>query len=204
MRRPVDIPPATIGDGDAEHALRGVGPAQDYPCPIGTPVHAPFAASRIVHWGDQDAPGGLAVTGYAAADTYWTVQHLSSRQALNSAAEGEVVALSGNSGSSTTGAHVHTVIVINGRRVNLEALITTGSPAGTQEDTMNAAQEAKLDALIAEVAAIKGEVRGLSKIGGNVVKLLGRLSTVLGGKVEAGKVVGGNVIERLRDLAKLK
>jgi hypothetical protein len=120
MRRPVNVPPARIADGDQEHAERGVGPAQDYACPIGTPVYAPFDTERMVRWGGDNSPGGLSLTGYAPNGDSWTVQHLSHQGFLSTAREGQQVANSGDTGTSTTGPHVHAHFTINGVRINPE------------------------------------------------------------------------------------
>lgn len=117
MRRPVD---ARLGDGTAEHALRGVGPAQDYPCPVGTPVRAPFAAKRIIRWGDDNAPGGYALSGYAENGDFWVLQHLSEYRNGRSGDEGEIVALSGDTGTQIWGAHLHHWVSIGGTRYNPE------------------------------------------------------------------------------------
>ena len=134
MRRVVDIPPARIGGGDAAHAARNVGPSQDYPCDVGTPVYAPFTVSRLVRWGHATKDdGGLAVTGYADNGDSFTVQHLSRRLVMPAADEGDVIAYSGNTGASTTGPHVHAVYFINGVRINPErALAAAAQPAGIQ------------------------------------------------------------------------
>jgi hypothetical protein len=118
MRRPVDVPPARLGDGDAPHAQRGVGPAQDYACPIGTPVYAMFPVRRLAKTGGADTKGGHTLIGYADGRNYWVVQHLSAWQTSVSA-DGRV-ALSGNSGTDTTGPHVHSYVVVDGVRMNPE------------------------------------------------------------------------------------
>ena len=129
MRRPLDH--AIIGDGTAEHAARRVGPAQDYPCPVGTPVHAPFTASRVVRSGTVKDDGGLRLTGYADNGDYWVIQHLSAYTNRDHADEGAIVALSGNTGTKTTGPHVHHYVVLDGTRYNPEDI---GLYASTASD----------------------------------------------------------------------
>lgn len=131
MRRPIDN--AVIGDGTAAHAARGVGPAQDYPCPVGTPVHAPFAAKRIIRWGNDDSDGGYALSGYADNGDFWVLQHLSEYRNERSGAEGDVVALSGDTGTQIWGAHLHHYLVLGGVRINPEdrGLYDAPAPADT-------------------------------------------------------------------------
>lgn len=118
MRRPVDVPPARLGDGDAAHARRGVGAAQDYGCPIGTPVYAMFPVRRLAKTGGPNADGGHTLIGYADGRNYWVVQHLSAWQTTVSP-NGQV-ARSGDSGTQVRGAHVHAYVVIDGVRMNPE------------------------------------------------------------------------------------
>lgn len=151
--RPVN---ALIGDGTAAHASRGVGAAQDYPCPIGTPVVAPFAAVRIVRWGDDDALGGFALTGYAANGDYWVVQHLCAYLDHGSASEGEAVALSGNTGRWTDGPHVHHYLVVGGVRCNPEDIGLYNHPEPApyllEENTMALIIRRQSDGIIGLVA----------------------------------------------------
>ncbi|QOC24403.1 M23 family metallopeptidase [Microbacterium hominis] len=116
MRRPVDH--AVIGDGTAEHALRGVDPAQDYPCPVGTPVYAPFAVVRIERF--TTSAGGMSIRGTAANGDQWIMQHLSGYITQPGLTEGSHVAYSGNTGSATTGPHVHHYVILAGTRRNPE------------------------------------------------------------------------------------
>lgn len=130
MRRPVDAP-FKLGDGTAEHAARKIGPAQDYGVPIGTPVRASFDVVRFVRLGGPNADGGHELRGYAANGDYFSVQHLSEFRDYGAALEGEVIALSGNSGRKTRGPHVHHFVSLGGVRINPEdrGLYSTVKPA---------------------------------------------------------------------------
>lgn len=168
MRRPVDAP---LGDGTAEHALRGVGPAQDYPCPIGTPVRAPFAAKRVIRWGDNDADGGFALSGYADNGDFWVLQHLSEYRNSRTAEEGEVVALSGNTGAWTYGPHLHHWVSIGGTRYNPEDIALYAATAGDnstpfdpQEDTMTDDDFNRIRQIVQE--EIAGPAIGIAEVRG--------------------------------------
>lgn len=153
MRRPVDAP-YTLGDGDAAHAARGIGPAQDYGVPVGTPVRAMFAVVRTVKSGGPTASGGHTLTGYAANGDYWCYQHLS-EWTTAAAAEGAVVAQSGNSGTATSGPHLHAYAVIGGTRINPETLLaSTAATSGSEDTEMSTAA---LD----NIAQIASEIRNL-------------------------------------------
>lgn len=117
MRRPVDDRYPVTGDR-ASHAAYNVGAATDYGTPIGTPVVAPFAGrlSKYV----TDAGGlGIILQG-AEADFYG--QHLWVRLADGDYAEGERIALSGNTGTQTTGPHLHCYVIVHatGERLAME------------------------------------------------------------------------------------
>lgn len=131
MRRPVDVPPARFGNGTDKHP-KGK-PAQDYGCPIGTPVYAPFDAVRLVRLGGEDYQGGFELRGYNSRGDFWSVQHLSEYAHGDTAAEGQVVALSGDSGTWTTGPHVHHYMQINGRRINPEDHGLFNAPAAAAD-----------------------------------------------------------------------
>lgn len=105
--RPVDYP---VSDGFAAHVARGsANPGTDYAAPVGTPVRAP-AGGRIVNVDtDPGGEGGRMV----GLDTYdgdgFDFLHLeridvSLGQYVN---QGDVIALTGNSGTASTGPHLH-------------------------------------------------------------------------------------------------
>jgi len=128
MRRPLDSYRVT---GDTkEHASYGVGPATDYaaekggPLPIGTPVKAPFPLGKVEYWGDDSFPGGLAVTATSPDKRFVFVgQHLSGSLRHPGLAEGSVIAYSGNSGTKTTGPHLHAYVIADGKRMSMEEAI---------------------------------------------------------------------------------
>ena len=109
MRRPVPEPVRITGDR-ASHAAYGVGPATDYGCDIGTPVLAPFDGRMSTY---VTSAGGLGVILVGADATFYG-QHLWVRMTPGTYAEGERIALSGNTGTLTTGPHLHCYVIIHG------------------------------------------------------------------------------------------
>ena len=100
------------------HAQSGVGPATDYAVPYGTPIHAPFSGQAQSYWTDEGG-WGIRVTG---EDEIFCGQHLAERAASGYVNHRDVVATSGNSGSATTGPHIHAYIIIKatGERVSFQ------------------------------------------------------------------------------------
>lgn len=113
------------------HATRGVGPATDYAVPWGTPIHAPFAGVAQSYWTDQ---GGWGVRLVGKEYTFCG-QHLAERPRNGTYDWRAVIAKSGNTGSATTGPHIHAYIIIHatGERVSFqkwyEDIIKGGTPA---------------------------------------------------------------------------
>ena len=121
MRRPID-PPITITGDRASHAAYGVGPATDYSCPIGTPVYAPFDGD-VSSYVTTEGGLGIIVDGTDAA---FYGQHLWVRLAAGRYTEGERIALTGNSGTLTSGPHLHCYVIIHatGERLSMEEYLT--------------------------------------------------------------------------------
>lgn len=115
------------------HAKRKVGPATDYEVPWGTTIHAPFAGVAQSYWTDQGG-WGIRLVG---KDYTFCGQHLAERPPSGTVAWRAPVAKSGNTGSATTGPHIHAYIIINatGKRVSFqywyEDIINGGTPAST-------------------------------------------------------------------------
>lgn len=116
-----------------EHAQRGTGPATDYATPMHTAVHAPFAGKAEYFW---TAEGGHGVR-VRADGIVATMQHLAGRPKTGNVEWRESIALSGNSGSATTGPHVHAYIIKNGKRMSFGEWLRTlakPDPAGEAEE----------------------------------------------------------------------
>lgn len=100
------------------HAKRGVGPATDYAVPWGTPIHAPFAGVASAF---TTVEGGY---GIRLVGKYYTFvgQHLAELPRNGSYGWRDVVAKSGNTGTATTGPHIHAYIIIHatGERVSFQ------------------------------------------------------------------------------------
>lgn len=121
MRRPVDDSYPVTGDR-ASHAAYNVGPATDYGTPIGTPVVAPFAGRLSKYITDT---GGLGVI-LDGADATFHGQHLWVRLTDGDYAEGDRIALTGNTGTKTTGPHLHCYVIVHatGERLAMEEYLT--------------------------------------------------------------------------------
>lgn len=121
MRRPIDEPVNITGDR-ATHAAYGVGPATDYGCDIGTPIYAPFSGALSTYVTDE---GGLGVVLVGDDATFYG-QHLWVRMSPGRYTEGDRIALSGNSGTQTTGPHLHCYVIIHatGERLSMEEYLT--------------------------------------------------------------------------------
>lgn len=116
------------------HQARGVGPATDYEAPWGSPVHAPFKGTAESYWTDEGG-WGIRIVRSDGAYTFYA-QHLAEKPASGLVNWQAVVAKSGNTGSATTGPHVHSYVRINatGERVSfqywLEDIIQAGKDTG--------------------------------------------------------------------------
>ena len=89
----------------------------DFAVPTGTPIFAPTAGSMIA--AVRSAPKGF-VGVYDFIDetgTNWALElcHLRELPKLGQYKEGDVIAYTGNTGSATTGSHLHCALHKNGR-----------------------------------------------------------------------------------------
>lgn len=119
----------------ASHARAGVGPASDYAVPWGTVFRTPFAG-RFERF--ETTAGGRSAR-LIGDEFICVVQHLEDR--LN--AHGAQLdwkadfAKSGNTGTATTGPHVHAYIIVRatGERISfqewLDRYVNTSKPAST-------------------------------------------------------------------------
>lgn len=101
----------------AEHRARGVGPASDYETPMHTPLLAPFAG-RVESFHTTEGGYGARLYG----DKYTcVVQHLVRRPENKRVGHRDVFATSGNTGSKTSGPHVHAYIIVHatGKRISM-------------------------------------------------------------------------------------
>lgn len=89
---------------------------EDYAVPVGTPVKAPMGG-KVVH-GSSEA-GGIEVYLEMDNGDRLGLAHLSARSVANGTRvkAGDVIALSGNSGTST-GPHVHMTVTSKGKKVS--------------------------------------------------------------------------------------
>lgn len=100
------------------HASRKVGPATDYAVPWGTPIHAPFAGVASP-FKTVEGGSGIRLVG---KDYTFVGQHLAELPRNGSYDWRAVIAKSGNTGTATTGPHIHAYIIINatGERVSFQ------------------------------------------------------------------------------------
>jgi len=119
MRRPLDGARRITGNA-ASHAAYNVGPATDYGADMSEVIRAPFGGWVTRWWSNT---GGYTV----AITTNWvkfTIQHLSAYagKSAGQVNEGDVIGYVGNTGSATTGPHVHCWILLieSGQRISFE------------------------------------------------------------------------------------
>lgn len=74
----------------------------DYPCPVGTPIKAPADGQLVVATSSPERGNYLQ---YKFDNYLLEVRHLSSIKPIGMYKQGDVIALSGNTGTKTTGAH---------------------------------------------------------------------------------------------------
>lgn len=112
------VPEGLIKDELEEHHFY---PALDIPVPKGTPVYAVVAGTaRPV---DEARACGIGVV-VTAGDTEWTYCHLSHRQVNGGGvAAGDQLGVSGSTGATSTGPHLHLQIKREGKLVCPHGLI---------------------------------------------------------------------------------
>lgn len=115
----------------SEHAQRKVGPATDYACPMRTIIDAPFAGHLTPYW-TREGGNSLKLDG----DRFiFHAQHLFAQPVSGAKAWRGAIASSGNTGSATTGPHVHCYIIVKatGQRISftewLRDYVNTPTPA---------------------------------------------------------------------------
>ncbi|WP_294947773.1 M23 family metallopeptidase [uncultured Microbacterium sp.] len=148
MRRPVDGRWPITGDR-ASHAAYGVGPATDYATPIGTEVVAPFTGDLVSY---VTSEGGLGVKLTGDKATFYG-QHLWVRLPSGHYDEGARIASTGNSGTLTTGPHLHCYVIVHatGERLSMEEYLAitaadTARPFTPPAPTTGAPMEAIVSA----------------------------------------------------------
>ena len=102
--------------GAQEHIAAGLGAAEDTVASIGTPVYAPFDGTIETYWGTQ---GGNWSRLIRENGDRIEMAHLSAYVVQSGKIkEGELIAYTGNTGSITTGPHLHLQILRNGKRLD--------------------------------------------------------------------------------------
>lgn len=107
---------STFGDVDGrKHPHQGI----DYAVPSGTPVVAPVDG-MILDSGEEPV-GGKWIRLKTGSGDVVTMRHLSKNNVLDAGVlvgKGEMIALSGNTGTSTTGPHVHMEWERDGKKID--------------------------------------------------------------------------------------
>ena len=103
------------GESRGTHIHQGI----DIPLPIGTPLYA-TSSGRVEYV--YDDRGGHIAKIYTSSDVVIKYMHLKDRVIEGEVLAGDIIALSGNTGSSS-GPHLHFEIWVKGRPVDPELLI---------------------------------------------------------------------------------
>lgn len=137
MRFPLNARQLTRGC--VGHVQAGLGCGADYRAGVGTPLYAP--ANGVVQrtYYGHDGGNWLWLT---VGDTSIQFAHLSQYKVKQgqSVREGDLLALTGNSGAITTGPHLHIQCIRNGKRIDPEQYFTSNNQGG--DDVTN--EQAKL------------------------------------------------------------
>ena len=119
MRRPLDGARRITGNA-ASHAAYNVGPATDYGADMSEVIRAPFGG-WVTRWWSTTGGYTVAITNNQAK---FTLQHMSAYagKSAGQVNEGDVIGYVGNTGTATTGPHVHCWIVLieSGQRISFE------------------------------------------------------------------------------------
>lgn len=106
--------------GFNEHINSNLGGAADYTAPIGTPIYSPFYGTIYQF---HEEKGGTWIGIKREDGMRFEFAHLSKYAVVNGAkvVPGQLIAISGNSGTETTGPHVHHQIInAKGERIDPE------------------------------------------------------------------------------------
>jgi len=128
MRRPLEGVRRVTGDSSTHPAGN---PATDYGADTGEPICASFAGTLSL-WSSERGGNSFTITAPGVAVSG---QHLDGyARAAGLVVEGEVVGSVGNTGTATTGPHLHYYIVVNGRQWAFEEYLASigwaSAPAG--------------------------------------------------------------------------
>jgi len=119
MRRPLDGARRITGNA-ASHAAYNVGPATDYGADMSEVIRAPFGG-WVTRWWSTTGGYTVAITNNQAK---FTLQHMSAYagKSAGQVNEGDVIGYVGNTGTATTGPHVHCWIILieSGQRISFE------------------------------------------------------------------------------------
>jgi hypothetical protein len=136
MRHPVDNPVFGSGFGPRKAPTPGASTkhlAQDYKQSKGTPVRA--IADGVIEASFHTGPGGWWVHLRLFNGDLWGGCHLREKSPLKVGTrveEGDVIAYVGNTGTATTGPHLHAIVLDNGTPVDPRKYIdgaATSTPA---------------------------------------------------------------------------
>ena len=118
------IPPVktkTVNDDFAAHVRRGAAtPGLDYNTPVGTPVWASERGRVIKASNNPNSGAGKHVEIRHPGGFYTVYYHLSevNVKPLQRVQQHDIIGKTGNTGTQTTGPHLHFAIKLNGRFVD--------------------------------------------------------------------------------------
>lgn len=120
-RRPLDRSARVTGDA-ASHAGYGVGPATDYGADIGEEIKAIISGALDV-WYSQSGGRTTRIT-HPTLDLFVIIQHQNAyAMTTGQCREGDLIGYVGNSGTATSGPHIHAYAIYKGERISLERLM---------------------------------------------------------------------------------
>jgi murein DD-endopeptidase MepM/ murein hydrolase activator NlpD len=112
-----------LSDNFAAHIKRGAAtPGIDYPVPVGTTIYAAERGIVVAASNNPNSGAGRNITIRHRDGSRTIYFHLSvvKVRPLQRVKQGQVIGLSGNSGTQTTGPHLHFAIQIKGKFVDPE------------------------------------------------------------------------------------
>lgn len=124
--------------GAAAHLKAGLGVGADYVA-VYVPLYAPVSGTTYL-FGDDENTGGYWVGLRGDDGRDYQFAHMSDRRSPGRVNAGDIIGITGNTGTITTGPHLHVQIFVNGKRVDPEQVFAGAVLPGAQEDDVTREQ----------------------------------------------------------------